>query len=234
MARSPAKSSSLSSLRRDQLRFAHDPGSLPCSPPRRNGACICIRAVPLNTLCKPEQTARRRREDRHHRLRQASRHNPKRMHRYRTPSLRTSLEELQSSSPGGFPERISVTMNNFDWNSRPKASRLFIITDHYRNQARMWRLCAMPVALPICTAAVRSLDGRPGPRLRQGMQTTIRESRAFSPNDSETAPTKLEAVVTLDPAAEQNHSASVDKSVPGRYLLSAQRFSPMPFPSVTV
>src|ERR1700674_697322 len=51
----------------------------------------------------------RRREDRHHRLRQARRHNPKRMHRYGTPSLGTSREELQSSSPSGFPERISVT-----------------------------------------------------------------------------------------------------------------------------
>ena len=51
----------------------------------------------------------RRREDRHHRLRQARRHNPKRMHQYGTPSLGTSREELQSSSPSGFPERISVT-----------------------------------------------------------------------------------------------------------------------------
>src|SRR5271170_1524598 len=31
------------------------------------------------------------------------------MHRYGTPSLGTSREELQSSSPSGFPERISVT-----------------------------------------------------------------------------------------------------------------------------
>ncbi len=45
----------------------------------------------------------------HHRLRQARRNNPKRMHRYGTPSLGTSREELQSSSPSGFPERISVT-----------------------------------------------------------------------------------------------------------------------------
>jgi hypothetical protein len=44
----------------------------------------------------------------HHRLRQARRHNPKRMHRYGTPSLGTSREEFQSSS-SGFPERISVT-----------------------------------------------------------------------------------------------------------------------------
>ena len=35
----------------------------------------------------------RRREDRHHRLRRARRHNPKRMHRYGTPSLGTSREE---------------------------------------------------------------------------------------------------------------------------------------------
>ena len=35
--------------------------------------------------------------------------NTKRMHRYGTPSLGTSREELQSSSPSGFPERISVT-----------------------------------------------------------------------------------------------------------------------------
>ena len=35
--------------------------------------------------------------------------NTKRMHRYGTPSLGTSREKLQSSSPSGFPERISVT-----------------------------------------------------------------------------------------------------------------------------
>ena len=35
----------------------------------------------------------RRREDRHHRLRRARRHNPKRMHRYGTPSLGTSREK---------------------------------------------------------------------------------------------------------------------------------------------
>jgi hypothetical protein len=35
----------------------------------------------------------RRREDRHHRLLRARKHNPKRMHRYGTPSLGTSRED---------------------------------------------------------------------------------------------------------------------------------------------
>ena len=35
----------------------------------------------------------RRREDRHHRLRRARTHNPKRMHRYGTPSLETCRDE---------------------------------------------------------------------------------------------------------------------------------------------